>query len=337
VVHEPSWRERERIARQRPRGPRGRAARRLVGPVLVLALVAAAGVVGLGYTGRGPYDRLARTSEDASADHPAPAAAGTTSTTEMLFVARTYQPGDCVTWDQAPGRAERVTEVVRCDRPHLVEMTGHLILTDRGPAYPTGAEWEALIRDRCREPAEHRLGGPLDPHGRFSLHALQPTSMGWAGGGRDLWCGLSASWRPPGQEDATGPDVPLVPLTEAMRHEDQFWRYTPGACIARGANVAVACTDPHIFEVTGEATVDERPGVPAREDTAGWSAIVGDACRARARGYLRHEPVDPWRSGLITIEPESWAAGQRNVTCYLGRWGGDAWEVVTASARSTSS
>jgi hypothetical protein len=337
VVHELSWREREqetqRLAKRQRRRARWRPLpRRLIVPVLVLALVVAIGVVAAGYTGRGPYGRLA--GEPAGDARPITTSgpSGTTSSTFVL-TRDTYRPGDCVIWDQAAGvGSERLTRKVPCDRPHLIEVAGHVLAEDPGH-YPTDAEWDAQIDRLCQPLTEQHLGAKLDPNGRYAVTVLNPTDRGWAAGDRDVWCALQANWGNPG---GPVPAKSSTPFEGAVRDRSQHWVYEEGRCLEEGNRLDVPCDQPHWAEVTGSVTLPDDTVVPAPDDRDGWARLVNDACDQRARRYLGREPRAPAQAGWVPVEPASWAAGHRTVACVVGDAQGEGWATVTGSARGTA-
>jgi hypothetical protein len=335
VIHEPSAREREEQGRKASRPPRRPVGRRLVGPVLVLGLIGAVGVVGAGYAGKGPYARLAeqrRAPDDAVSSAPAAATpGGTPPPTRATLSRQNYRPGDCVVWDQT--RSDSESRIVPCTSEHIMEVTGRVSLRDLPREYPDVETWRVLLNEKCIPLAEQHLGGPLDPYGRYMRYAVTPTNDSWAEDDRELWCAIAANWRGPvaGEEPALG--YPTPRLTEPASRATQHWSYQPGDCLTGDDYLAVPCTTPHTDEVVGEITLPDGPPPPAREDRNGWAAIVGERCQAMARSY-RNDPLrNPWTVAWHPIGPESWAAGKRNVTCYIGQWDGSRWVTTTGSVR----
>jgi hypothetical protein len=93
----------------------------------------------------------------------------------------------------------------------------------------------------------------------------------------------------------------------------------------------VPCDGVHDWEVTGTVDLGGVVGPPPEtSDLDGWSALVGEACDTLASAYLGHQPSGGLAGGWIPIEAESWDAGQRLVTCTIGR-GADGEPVPLAA------
>ncbi|MEZ5143756.1 MAG: septum formation family protein [Acidimicrobiales bacterium] len=372
-VHEDDWkarqRERERLRRRRARADRWTRRRRWVrkrAPELVLIAVAI-GLVVAGIADIGPAARLFHTQpSDVATDASSPATTrpplrssttstatvsgpagstvsavggtGTTSTTYSL-TRRGYQFGDCVRWDQdRSGSSRRDTEVVPCDQPHLVEIGGSIDLNGRFDHYPTEEEWSALYENDCAVFTTQLLGGPWDPSGRFQPAGLSPLPDSWAYGDRTLWCGMTLRNRSPlpGEDPlAFRPDVPkwFPTVLGTVRSTAQALVRPPGTCVTDEA-FSTPCTEPHTAEITGSLDLTGKVSVPpAGGDTAAWSALVGDACRAATVAYLQRALVPGESIYHYPISPESWAAGRRVVECAAGRKVGGAEQPMTGSLR----
>jgi hypothetical protein len=335
VIREPSWEERQKQARKAQRRRRRPRPRTILGPILVIGLAGAVGVVVAGYAGRGPYASLVTSRDAAPSTEPVPTTTvlGGTSTTEFALDSRHYEPGDCVVWDQyAPPAAYHRTDVVPCGEDHVVEIAAGLTLQDPAEGGPTTPGWDERIRDLCRPYAERYLGAKLDPNGRYHVYWIAPLSLGWKEGDRQVWCGLGAGWSTTGPV-AESKERHSALFREAVDRRTQFWKYEPGDCLAAESSLPVDCHDPHTEEVVGTITLPDDAVVPAESDHRGWADLVSDDCRSRARTYLGRSIPDDWQFGWMTIGAESWAAGAHTVTCFLGQWENDEIQTVTGSAR----
>src|SRR4051812_646189 len=152
VIREPSWEERQKQARKGQRRRRRPNPRKIIGPILVLGLGAAVGVVVAGLSGRGPYASLAASREATTTIEPGPTTTllGGTTTTEFALDGRDYRPGDCVIWDQdAPPADYHRTDVVPCGEDHIIEIAEGLRIEDPAEGGPTTPGWVDRNRSRC--------------------------------------------------------------------------------------------------------------------------------------------------------------------------------------------
>jgi hypothetical protein len=270
-----------------------------------------------------------------SGQAPAASEATTTTAGPPLRVERLdHRPGDCLTWDQgATGDPTRTVATVDCERTHLVEVTGHLTLTDDLGHAATDAELDRLTADRCRPVDEAHLGGPLDPHGRYYSAGIQPSVEGWRDGDREVWCALGAR---DGTESGDGrPAGRHRPFTGRVTAAAQFWRYERGQCLAAGRRAPVPCSAEHEVEFTGQVPVPDGTTVPALDDIDGWDGLIGEACRAHAQAYLERDTGEPLTAGWLGVDPESWRAGDRTAHCLVGeRDPAGGWLTVRGSARA---
>ena len=181
-----------------------------------------------------------------------------------------------MTWDQRPGATVN-SSVVSCSDPHLIEMVGHAVAPASG-AYtvtgPTDAQWQAIEASVSAPMVVTFMGGPLDPHGRFHVGAITPTSDSWGNGDRDLWCGVETY-----PTNASTPE-PLVPaFTGEARGAPQDYLLDAGTCETTVGPTPgiVACSSPHDTEITGGAKLFARvTTLPA--DAQAWSKVVGNVC-----------------------------------------------------------
>jgi hypothetical protein len=300
------------------------APRRRVLRALLIVLVLAAGAFAVGtYAGR---------SDSAVSGDAEP-----TTTAPVRLERATHVPGDCVTWNQDAGSrpAPRAVATVPCDEPHLVEITGHIVIAERLDHVPGDDELDALTDRLCLPVNESHLGRRLDPNGRYFSAGIQPSAEGWRAGDRETWCALGAH---DGTEDGTETSA-LRPFRGKVSGASQYWRYEPGTCLVVGRKAPVPCAQDHDVEVVGRVELTDRSSVPALGDYAGWDAIVGAACKDRVRAYLAREPAALLTAGWFGIPTESWTNGLRTVTCLVGERdaGSGDWTSVRGSVRSISS
>jgi hypothetical protein len=344
-VSEDDWKTRQRNHKRADR--RARRDRRRAGPrrawswlwrSRTLALLIGVGallVVAAGVAGTGPLSALLDPQDDtgvsASGAEPTADDRGTTSTTDYQLQGRDYHIGDCVVWDQdLSDDQSRRTNVVPCDEPHLIEITGSHDVTEQFDSYPTDSQWDAVFEGECAVLAERHLGGLLDPMGRYYSTGLVPTYEGWdLFDDRRVWCGIGAV--PIDQPvDADRSAVKVGAATLA----DQSHLRAPGTCELIDEHWSVPCTEPHHVEFTGQIDLSGRvESPPAPDDRDGWAALIGEECWSIAEGYLGRPLVDDLVSGWIPIEPGSWTAGRRQVECMVGRSRAEEWVILTGPLR----
>lgn len=280
-------------------------------------------------------------SGDETGDGPPPRITTTTTDDVTTFTARTYRPGDCVTYDATgnnplvTGRARgatdlTVTKVVPCRQPHFYEITGGLRLPDRG-GYPTEDEWDEVFHrssDGCKPLAERYLGSAVDPYGRFLLTGITPSPAYWAQGSRHVWCALTSA-RDSADDVTEGP----VATEGSACGQNQSRLYAPGTCLAYRSDALevggpVACDKPHGVEVTGWFSIADQ--VPDRPTTATeWWTAVGPECTRLAETHVgRALDGRTERASYFEIRSESWSAGRREVQCLVSRYDAEGQRVV---------
>jgi hypothetical protein len=345
-VTEDDWKTRQREgkrAERRVRRHRRHAGRRRIGSWLwssrTLALLVGVGallVVAAGVAGSGPLGELLSPQDDtdvvaAGSERPDEGASGTTPTTDYQLQGREYHIGDCVLWDQdLEDDASRRTNVVPCDEPHLIEITGSHDVTGQFDTYPTESQWDAVFEGDCAVLNERHLGGVLDPMGRYYSAGLRPTYDGWElGGDRQVWCGIGAL----PVDEPVADDHSAVKMGAATFANQAHVR-SPGVCKLLDEHWPVPCTEPHHVEFTGTVDLTGRVELPpARDDDDGWAALIGQGCRDLAESYLGRPLADDLASGWMPIEPGSWTAGRRLVECMVGRSRADEWVILTGPLR----
>jgi len=246
-----------------------------------------------------------------------PAGAEPTTSSTILLLGTEFRPGDCVSWDQTPGNAERRNaRFVPCDNPHLIEITGRADLSHLRD-YPSAAEWNEIERNReCRQFGERFLEYPLDPDGKFATSGIHPDPPGWGQGSRWVWCGLSV------RASADDPDT-YDPFTGKVKGQDQTLLLGTGACLAEDSNQkpagTVPCTAPHVFEVVGAVNAGNRLTAPPPVTSGEWARILGPDCADQARTYFAGAVPPGLKSNVLPFRPESWNAGRRTAECVVYR------------------
>ncbi|HEX5121287.1 MAG TPA: septum formation family protein [Pseudonocardiaceae bacterium] len=101
---------------------------------------------------------------------------------------------------------------------------------------------------------------------------------------------------------------------------------SPGTCLTwtrpDAANLsAVACGQPHLFEVTGSADISARypPGAPFPNEQA-WQKAAQTSCATGATNYLgKLDPNGRYTVGALKPTAAQWASGDRTLRCGLQR------------------
>jgi hypothetical protein len=299
---------------------------------LGFALIAALLVVLAGVAGSGPLGFLRRSDSSPSASIASPARTGNgragTTTTIVALERRDYRVGDCVTWDQRPAAEQRVTHVVSCAAPHLIEIAGSIDASAQFKRYPTDAQWHQFFAQDCLPSVRSLLGRPLDPIGRFTTSGIKPLAHAWEIGDRKAWCGVEAVI------DRPHPDPnALDAFRGKVEGASQVRLARVGACLAPTSPFSVPCKGPHQYEITGYvdlAGVVAQP--PALDDDRGWEHLVGARCANVGRPYLGHALAADARFGWLEIPRASWAAGRRTVECTVARYDASNKAILTSGS-----
>jgi hypothetical protein len=259
----------------------------------------------------------------------AEASDGSTTSTTFDLAARVYRPGDCVRWDQSTDAPEtRVTRVVPCDEPHLIEMTGRAVMPVRKD-YPTDDEWNRIIDDgECGQQAAAYLDGEIDPYGRFMVGAIKPTFESWIYGDREMWCGVQVR-----SFDAHFDPNVFDSFTGAVRSQPQWYVHPAGTCLAgdaatRTTTGRVPCNEPHIYEVAGDVDAGKAFSTPPAADSSLWNTKLIPACTTAAKAAFGGRIPAGVEVTADSIDPASWRTGQRRAECDIARYDADRNPVV---------
>ena len=261
---------------------------------------------------------------------PATGAAAPTSasapSTSVQLAKRSYDVGDCITWDQTGTdtgsetiglNSGRTTSTVDCATPHLMQVAGRI--TAPGNSMESAMpQLDAAIQTQCPPLVEALLGRPLDPTGRFNLQTIIPTTESWAQGDRDVWCGVGGH----GTTDAATGAQQETPIDVDARGATQSLPVVLGTCGSRTTS-SVPCTSPHSWEITGSFELDPSVVPPAANDTAAWDQLAGSRCQLITNAYLGRPTPASATAGWLTFNPKSYAAGDRTIRCIvMGNGGG---------------
>jgi hypothetical protein len=246
---------------------------------------------------------------------------GETTSTTLELERRTYQPGDCVLWDQSnDGPTSRFTQVVPCDQPHLIEITGRATAED-SPAFPPESEWNRQIATgECARQAREYLGSDLDPYGRFIVSALRPTHQGWNQGDRELWCGFEAASR-------AADDDPMVLdlFPGSVKSQPQAMLWATGSCLGGQPGTGtfdgtVPCSDPHLYEIAGTVDAGPRFKTPPAPGSSLWASRLGRDCEKVAKARFGRALPAGVGTAVFPIDPASWQTGRRTTECAVARF-----------------
>ncbi|WP_230205146.1 septum formation family protein [Parafrankia elaeagni] len=251
------------------------------------------------------------------ADPAGPSRTASPSTGAVVeFPQEDYQPGRCYSWRQHVDSTS--TQVVPCAGVHYFEAVGDTDIRPddvRAGAYPTPEQWDALTQQYCLPMIEKFLGHPLDPAGRFSAGLIRPQEPGWDIGQRAITCGITAGmieFDPPA----------FRPFEGSARGADQAVIHTAGTCFRQtdeGRLVEVPCDTPHHTQSMGAVSAPETPDGSVPSD-AWLDEVLGTQCADLVEPYLK---IGRFGDALVEpqwnpIAPESWRAGSRRTTCFIG-------------------
>ena len=317
--------------RQARRAQRRRALRSAKTGSLVMALIAVALFVP-GLAGIGPLsylqDKLLPERDDSEVKTVDGAAVTSvpgevTSTTIDQHLQRlAYDVGDCVFWDGTDDKSYTLdTDIVDCDKPHVLEITGRHVVVVDDFAYPSESFWDAMFDTGvCLTKAEEYLGTKLDPNGNYYSSGVMPSPESWADGDREVYCGIAVQ----PYEAAAIAASNHAATTGRVAADHQYRIYGIGSCLgtagsgAQQAYGAVPCDQPHEVEVAGH--IDLRGRVSARPAEDAYAAIVGRDCDRLGRQYAGANYRDPVSAGWMWIQAASWDAGQRTVLCTVAEY-----------------
>jgi hypothetical protein len=290
-------------------------------PALLVAIVVAAGWnLKVGPFAGTPSSRAL--GGTASTGDRSPVAESPTTSTTIGLERRRFDRGDCVIWDERPGRGgTRVANVVGCAEPHLIEITGRYDITGGTGGFPSETEWRDITQNgECGRLAAKYVGGELDAQGRFYASSIMPTIEGWVQGDREVWCGVSA--RTPAAH--TDPNI-LDPFQGAVKGQAQATLFNTGACLATDPAThailgTVPCGEPHAYEVTGTVEAGSYFTQAPASDSPQWGKRLNPACTTVSRTYFSAKVPAGVAAGAMPIDPQSWRTGQRKANCLAARY-----------------
>lgn len=225
-------------------------------------------------------------------------------------------PGTCLTWQKADGSD---VHQVDCGQSHLFESAGPVNAPlPEGAPFPADAAWQQLVANQCATIAQHYIGKPLDPTGRYKVGALKPTAAAWGDGDRTVRCGLQA----PGRSGA------LFSSTGKVSDADQAVVFPPGTCLGlAGKEVSdpvSSCAKTHAAEVAGTVDLGQKfPGaLPSVDDQDNY---LQPECTKVAQNAVGAQKLTDSKLTVYwtNVNQASWDAGTRRVSCNMGSLLGD--------------
>ncbi len=220
--------------------------------------------------------------------------------------------GSCLVW---PTGTTDISQV-DCSAKHLFEIAGTVDLTSKYPAsapFPDGTLWQKIAQDNCGPVATKFMAGKLDPNGKYSVNALNPTAQQWSGGARTIRCGLQFA----------GHGGALQLTTGSARTADQSAIYPVGTCLGikdKDVSDPVPCTSAHSYEIVG--IVDLKAQFPDGFPTDDKQQTALSArCVQAANDYTGGFDLNKNQLGLTwdTVKQESWNLGSTKVNCKVGQ------------------
>lgn len=224
-------------------------------------------------------------------------------------------PGQCLNWSQ---QRARDAKVVPCAQPHLFEVTSVQNISREYPRKappPDLKKWHEIAEKRCGKNIEEYLGGPLDPHGKYSVTILRPTTAEWHSGERKVRCGLQR----------TGPGGGLLTTTGHAAKQPQSSVFEAGTCLGllgKSVGGPVDCAKPHAYEIIATVDLTEEfkftDGYPSAEDQNAW---LDKKCNTALKTYTGGADISEQDLllGWDTAGEDSWNAGSTKVNCKVGK------------------
>ncbi|MFI9381023.1 septum formation family protein [Kutzneria sp. NPDC052558] len=236
--------------------------------------------------------------------------------------------GSCLVW---PAGTTDISQV-DCSAKHLFEIAGTVDLTSRYPSgapFPDGTLWQKISQDNCGPVATKYMSGKLDPNGKYSVNALNPTAQQWSDGARTIRCGLQFA----------GHGGALQLTTGSARTSDQSPIYPVGTCLGikdKDVSDPVACTAPHSYEIVGIVDLKSQfpDGFPAEDKQ---QTALSTRCVQANADYTGGLDLSKFKLGLTwdTVKQESWDLGSTKVNCKVGKKldDGSGLDTVTNSVK----
>jgi hypothetical protein len=241
-----------------------------------------------------------------------PGAGVSTAAEDDPNVAFDAPDGSCLTWPAGTANISKVD----CAGNHLFEIAGTVDLTAKYPAgapFPDGTLWQQIARDNCGPVVSKYMNGKLDPAGKYTANAINPTAQQWSGGARTIRCGLQAA----------GPGGALQPTTGSARTADQSNIFPVGTCLGikdKGVSDPVPCTSPHAYEIVGIVDLKSQfpDGFPTEDKQ---QTALSTRCVKANADYTGGLDLGKFKLGLTwdTIKQDSWNVGSTKVNCKVGK------------------
>lgn len=232
--------------------------------------------------------------------------------------ARSYEVGQCLTWDQGgAGATSQRAETVPCEEEHLREVVGLLSLDDVRGGYPSEQEWDHL-EDRCIAVVERHLGRYVNSFLHPLVHpTIKPSPASWAAGDRELVCEVGLR-----QVDLVAKRARLRPAFRGRVVDLGIVSpFVAGDCIraAVGGELGtVPCDEPHRYEVTG--IVDLRDPATTATEAAEVVAIEREVCPEQLRAHLGGEPEAGLLWTRLAVDQQALDGGVRGLVCMAQRF-----------------
>jgi hypothetical protein len=237
----------------------------------------------------------------------------------LELVARHYDPGDCVLWEQDDRLSLPVD--VDCADPHLFEVVGDAEFPGDGD-YPSDAEWfEWADAGPCLELARSYLAQPYTAFPSLHIGFIRPTHEGWIEGERGVTCGLE------GWIGSTGAGSTPISGRAVDLLGQPPW--VAGTCLDRSLTT-IDCAEPHVYQLVGYVELGPEEPYP---DDARVDGIANDDCWPMVASYVGPGAVNPEILGWVQTPGESsWALGARMVACFVVEAGTDLVPRVRAGS-----
>jgi predicted heme/steroid binding protein len=247
------------------------------------------------------------------------------------------RPGDCLNW---PNKEPDQATIVDCKDEHRFEVATSVDMrmfpgSEYGPnaAAPSAGRIQQISQEQCQTAVKRYLGTKYDPNSKFTIGMLWSGEKAWAGGERQMLCGL--------QLPGGGSEEQQV-FKGRVADLDQSKVWQAGTCLGidtttnQPTDVPIDCTGPHAMEVTGSVNVAEKFPGGAAPSEADQDAYIKETCTRMTDAYLAPVELRATTLTLVysTISLPSWSAGSHQVSCSIGATlGNGGWATLVGSAK----